>query len=83
MALNLLVVALSIANFLWRRGDYDELAKVRAGRLAPPAIAIVLLAVSAWLGGTLSHYFGVRAAGEATQAADGFDQRSARSQNFS
>lgn len=83
MALNLFVVALFVVNFLWRRGDYDELAKVRAGQLGLSVAAIAVLAVSGWLGGTLSYHFGVRVADEATQAADGFDQRSARSQKRS
>jgi uncharacterized membrane protein len=72
MTLNLIVVALFVANFVWRHADYDELARVRVGQLVLSAVAIAILAVSGWLGGTLAYHFGVRVADEATQADDGF-----------
>ncbi len=69
MALNLTVVALFVADFLWRHsGDDYELARVKPGQLALSAVAVGLLGVSGWLGGMLAYRFGVRVADEATQA---------------
>jgi uncharacterized membrane protein len=71
MLLNVTTVGLFIVNFFWRRDDYDELAKVKAGQLILSAVAIALLAVSGWLGGRLAYRYGVRVADEARQA-DGY-----------
>ena len=73
MALNLVVVAVFAVNFIWRHGDYDELAKVKTGQLVLSAIGIAILLVSGWLGGTLAYHFGVRVADERAQA-EGFRQ---------
>jgi uncharacterized membrane protein len=78
MVLNLAVVALYVVNFVWRHSTYYDEAKVRGGQLVLSVVAIVLLAVSGWLGGTLAYHFGVRVADERRQAADGYE-RSVRS----
>lgn len=78
MALNVVVLALFIANFIWRHGDYDTSAKVRVGQLVLSAVGIAILAVSGWIGGMLTYHFGVRVADEATQASDGFTHERAR-----
>jgi uncharacterized membrane protein len=74
LALNALVVSLFLVGFLWRAGDHLELEKTRWGQLALSSVAVSLLVVSAWLGGTLVYRFGVRVADENTQA-DGFRSR--------
>jgi uncharacterized membrane protein len=71
MSLNLIVVALFVVNFIWRHNDHLDLAKVRVGQLVLSAVAVAILAVSGWLGGTLAYHFGVRVADQTTQA-DGF-----------
>src|SRR4051794_21955052 len=71
MTLNLVVVALFVANFVWRHGDYDTLPRVRVGQLVLTAVGVGILAVSGWLGGMLAYHFGVRVADQAVQA-DGF-----------
>ena len=68
MTMNLVIVALFVADFAWRHGEYADMTKVRAGQLALSVVGLVLLAVSGWLGGRLSYRFGVRVADEATQA---------------
>ena len=78
MVLNVVVLGLFIANFVWRHSDYDTIAKVRVGQLVLTAIAIAILAVSGWIGGMLTYHFGVRVADETTQASDGFTQARAR-----
>ncbi len=72
LALNLAVVALFVVDFVWRHSDYDTRLRVGGGQLALSIAAVVILAVSGWLGGTLSYHFGVRVADEETQAHDGF-----------
>jgi uncharacterized membrane protein len=71
MALNLVVVGLFIANFVWRHGDYYDLSKVKIGQLVLSAIGVAILGLSGWLGGTLAYHFGVRVADQTTQA-EGF-----------
>jgi uncharacterized membrane protein len=68
MSLNLVIVAMFIANFFWRDSDYTGLAKVRVGQLVLSAVAIALLLASGWIGGMLSYKYGVRVAREDTQA---------------
>jgi uncharacterized membrane protein len=72
MVLNLGIVALFVADFLWRHSDdsYTS-AKVHPGQLALSAVGIALLLVSGWLGGMLSYRYGVRVADEVTQG-EGF-----------
>lgn len=75
MALNLGIVAMFVANFLWRHSnDSYGLAKTPGGQLALSAVAIGLLLVSGWLGGMLSYRYGVRVVDDATQA-EGFVRR--------
>jgi len=71
VALNAIVVSLFLLGYIWRAGDHVELDKTRWGQLALSSVAVSLLVASAWLGGTLVYRFGVRVAGEQTQA-DGF-----------
>ena len=71
MALNLVVVALFVADFLVRRsGDYEEF---RTGPLILSIVALAVLGASGWLGGMLSYRYGVRVADEQTQQ-EGFDR---------
>jgi uncharacterized membrane protein len=72
MVLNLTVVGIFIGNFFWRHGSYYEDSKVMGGQLALSAIAIGLLLVSGWIGGTLTYRYGVRVAAERDQA-QGYD----------
>jgi uncharacterized membrane protein len=71
MALNLVVVALFVVNFFWRRGGDEEYVKVARGQLLLSIVAIALLGLSGWLGGKLTYRYGVRVADEDTQA-EGF-----------
>jgi uncharacterized membrane protein len=71
LGLNLLVVALFAVNFAWRSGDHTELAKVEVGQIALSVVAIVLLAISGWIGGRLAYRYGVRVVDERAQA-EGF-----------
>jgi len=68
LVLNLAVVALFVANFIWRIDDHDQLRQTRGGQLALSVVAIVLLAASGWIGGMLTYRFGVRVAREEVQA---------------
>ncbi len=69
MALNLGIVAIFVADFLWRHSnDNYNAAKTSAGQLALSAAGIVLLLVSGWLGAMLSYRYGVRVVDEATQS---------------
>jgi uncharacterized membrane protein len=68
MGLNLVIVAMFIANFFWRDNDYIGVNKVRVGQLVLSAVAIALLLISGWIGGMLSYKYGVRVASETTQA---------------
>ena len=52
--------------------DIDAPGEVSSGLIALSAVALGLLGVSGWLGGTLSFRYGVRVADETTQAT-GFD----------
>jgi len=71
MTLNVVILGLFLANFFWRHADEPKLAKVTVGQLVLSIVALVLLAVSGWLGGRMSYRFGVRVADENTQA-EGF-----------
>jgi uncharacterized membrane protein len=71
LALNLTVVGLFVADFLWRHNTYYESAKTPTGPFVLTIVAVVLLGVSGWIGGMLAYRFGVRVADEATQA-EGF-----------
>jgi uncharacterized membrane protein len=68
MALNLTVVGLYVANFIWRHDSYDHAAKVAGGKILSSVIAIALLGASGWIGGMLTYRYGVRVADENTQA---------------
>jgi uncharacterized membrane protein len=65
--LNVVVLALYAIAFAWRATDHLELDKTRWGQIALSAVALVLLAISGWLGGRLAYRYGVRVADEETQ----------------
>ena len=67
MALNLTVVALFAVSFALRRGHLDQ-ADATVGAVVLSAVALVILAVSGWLGGKLAYRYGVRVVDEGTQA---------------
>lgn len=67
MLLNLTVVGLFIADFFWRHEGYDEYSRVETGQLVLSAVAIGLLLISGWIGGTLTYRYGVRVAAESDQ----------------
>jgi uncharacterized membrane protein len=69
--LNAVVLAVFAVNFAWRATDHLEHEKTPAGQVALSAAAVVVLAVSAWLGGKLAYRYGVRVADEHTRA-EGF-----------
>lgn len=69
MALNLVVVALFVVDFLVRKSDGYE--SVKPLHLTLTIVALLILGVSGWLGGRLAYHYGVRVADEITQA-DGF-----------
>jgi uncharacterized membrane protein len=60
IVLNAVVAALFLVGFAWRAGDHLELEKTRWGQMVLSGAAVVLLVISAWLGVSLSHRFGVR-----------------------
>jgi uncharacterized membrane protein len=66
MTLNVVVLALFIVSYLLRRSDGGEKAETTPFILS--IIALVLLAVSGWLGGRMAYRYGVRVADERTQA---------------
>ncbi|WP_433788220.1 DUF2231 domain-containing protein [Actinomycetospora sp. CA-101289] len=67
MVLNLVVVALYVVGFLWRRDRGTMAGTVGAGPLALSVLAVALLGLSGFLGGKLAFRFGVRVADESTQ----------------
>jgi len=64
--LNLAVTVGYLGGFLWRRIS-DLSTSVGWGPLVVSAGCLAVLAVSGWLGGTLTFRYGVRVADEATQ----------------
>jgi uncharacterized membrane protein len=66
--LNLAVTAGYLGGFLWRRIS-DLSTSVGWGPLVLSAACLAALAVSGWLGGTLTFRYGVRVADETTQAS--------------
>jgi uncharacterized membrane protein len=66
MALNVVVLVLFIVSYLLRRSDGP--ARPETTPFILSIIAIVLLAVSGWLGGRMAYRYGVRVADERTQA---------------
>jgi len=70
LGLNLTVVALFVASFIWR-ADRDAYSPTNAGLFVLSGVALVLLVVSGWLGGMLAYRYGVRVADEDTQL-DGY-----------
>lgn len=71
--INVAVVAIYAGNFAWRSTDHLDINKTRGGQMALSILALALLAVSGWLGGTLSYKYGVRVADEEEQM-EGFDR---------
>ena len=69
LVLNLVVVVLYAVNFLIRHDDPGSNTDgVKTGLIALSVVALLILAVSGWLGGQLAYRFGVRVADEDTQA---------------
>ena len=66
LGLNLTVVALFVASFIWR-ADRDAYRPTSAGLFVLSGVALLLLAVSGWLGGMLAYRYGVRVADEDAQ----------------
>lgn len=75
MVLNLVVVAVYIAGFLWRRDTESGATTVAVGPLVLSVVAVALLGVSGSLGGRLAFRYGVRVADEHTQATGYRDVR--------
>jgi uncharacterized membrane protein len=71
MSLNLVITGTYAANFAWRHEGYASGGPVPLGMLALSAVAFAALGVSGFLGGKLAYRYGVRVAGEDTQA-EGF-----------
>jgi len=71
MSLNLVITGTYAANFAWRHGSYASGGPVPVGMLALSAVSFAALGVSGFLGGKLAYRYGVRVAGEDTQA-EGF-----------
>lgn len=68
MSLNLLVTVAYVGNFFWRQAGYGHPDPVAVGPLALSVLSLVALAASGYLGGKLAYRYGVRVAGEHTQA---------------
>jgi uncharacterized membrane protein len=68
MSLNLAVTVAFALDFWWRAAGTDPDAAVACGPLALSLAAVVVLAVSGYLGGELAYHYGVRVADERTQA---------------
>jgi uncharacterized membrane protein len=66
MFINLAVVALFAASFIWR-ADRDAYLPTSAGLFVLSGVALALLVISGWLGGMLSYRYGVRVADEEAQ----------------
>lgn len=71
LGINVVVLALFVADFLWRHSSSHLTTETRGSQIVLSAVAIVLLGVSGYIGGSLSYRFGVRVADEGTQA-EGF-----------
>lgn len=67
-ALNVVILGMFLGNWFWRRANYDVWLKVSVGQIVLTAVAIALLLVSGYLGGTLAYRFGVRVASDEDQA---------------
>lgn len=68
MSLNLAVTVAFALDFWWRVAGTDADTAVAGGPLALSIAAVVVLAVSGYLGGKLAYHYGVRVADEHTQA---------------
>jgi uncharacterized membrane protein len=68
MSLNVAVTVAFALDFWWRAAGTDPAAAVAGGPLALSLAAVVVLAVSGYLGGKLAYHYGVRVADERTQA---------------
>jgi uncharacterized membrane protein len=66
LVLNVLVLAAFVASFIWR-ADRGAHLETTAGMYVLSGVALVVLAVSGWLGGKLAYRFGVRVADEDSQ----------------
>ena len=66
LVINLVVVALFVASFIWR-ADRDAYVPTSWGLFVLSGVALALLVVSGWLGGMLAYRYGVRVADEEAQ----------------
>jgi uncharacterized membrane protein len=80
MVLNLFLIVVYAADFLWRQRSYGSNAPVGTGMLTLSAACVVVLTISGFLGGRLAFRYGVRVADEATQEGGYLarDERTAR-----
>lgn len=68
MSLNVAVTIAYALDFWWRTAGAGPHGAVPAGPMVLSIVALVVLAVSGYLGGKLAYRYGVRVAGETTQA---------------
>jgi len=71
MCINLALMFAYLVDFAWRYRTYARGEPVGAGMLALSAACVAALGISGYLGGKLTYRYGVRLAGELTQA-DGY-----------
>lgn len=69
MRINLALVCAYLADFVWRYRTHARGEPVSAGMLALSAACVAALGISGYLGGKPTYRYGVRVAGELTQAA--------------
>ena len=71
MCINLALLCAYLTDFVWRYRTHARGEPVSAGMLALSAACVAALGISGYLGGKLTYRYGVRVAGELTQA-DGY-----------
>jgi uncharacterized membrane protein len=67
MLINMLLICAYAANLIWRESPTARMSSVGTGMLVLSAASFALLAVSGFIGGSLSHPPGDRWAGDITQ----------------
>ena len=68
MCINLVLICAYLVDFVWRYRTHARGGPVGAGMLALSAACVAALGISGYLGGKLTFRYGVRVAGELTQA---------------
>jgi uncharacterized membrane protein len=79
MSLNLAITIAYALNFFWRQ-NIGTTGPVSVGPLALSVVSLAALGVSGFLGGKLAYHYGVRVAGETTQA-EGYRTSAAATRN--